>query len=75
MNADLKKRLTSRKFLGGLALLVISIVLLSINMIDASQWVQLNIAVYGIYAGSNAISKFPEKSSTNGNSANGVSSK
>lgn len=61
MNSNIKRRLTSRKFLGGFTLMGLSLGLLLWGAIDPSQWVQLNIAVYGIYAGSNALSKFPEK--------------
>jgi hypothetical protein len=55
---DLKERLTSRKFLAGVALHVISIALLLTGFIDPVNWTQFNLAVYGVYSVSNAASKF-----------------
>jgi hypothetical protein len=55
---DLKERFTSRKFLAGVALHVISIALLLTGFIDPVNWTQFNLAVYGVYSVSNAASKF-----------------
>lgn len=60
MPEDLKRRLTSRKFIGTAWLHVMSVVLLFTNVMDTSQWVEFNTFLLGIYVGGNAVSKFGE---------------
>lgn len=57
MKDTLKRRLTSRKFLGSVVVFATALILLLNGVIGPQLWANITIVIYATYAGSNVIEK------------------